>query len=301
MMSSKKAANPHTDSTQMNAINTLPTTNNNQPAAMADCKVVHAMACTLIGESGQVLDLQSAAANDADTSVSATTSESGEVDPIDFDAGSPHVAAERPTSLSGMDLHERWTARASAALRQVIAERLNHGRALAGLSQVEMANAIGLKNSTQLCLWERAQRMPPLHALLSAADVLGVSIDFLVGVSDEPDRDPQVARRTALLGAMRQMLEQHAAAAADVILAAEIDPTKAIRAHALCGKTAELARAVEQFRQKNSDTFDELPMGALLLRLARDAAEAAQQVATFLDEAEDRRYRALASARRVVF
>ena len=285
----------------MNAINTLPTTNNNEPAAMADCNVVHAMACNLIGESGQARDRQSAAANDADTPVAPIPSEPGEVDPIDFDAALLHVAEERPTSLSGMDLHERWTARASAALRQVIAERLNHGRALAGLSQVEMSNAIGLKNSTQLCLWERAQRMPPLHALLSAADVLGVSIDFLVGVSDEPDRDPQVARRTALLGTMRHMLEQHAAAAADVILAAEIDPTNAIRAHALCGKTAELARAVEQFRQKNNDTFDELPMGALLLRLARDAAEAAQQVATFLDEAEDRRYRASAAARRVVF
>lgn len=285
----------------MNAFNTLPTTNNNQTAAMADCKVVCAMACNLIGESGQARDHQSAAANDADAPVAPIPSVYGEVDPIDFDAGSLHVEGERPNSLSGMDLHERWTARASAALRQVIAERLNHGRALAGLSQVEMASAMGLKSSTQLCLWERAQRMPPLHALLSAADVLGVSIDFLVGVSDEPDRDPQVARRTALLGAMRQMLEQHAAAAADVILAAEIDPTNVIRAHALCGKTAELARAVEQFRQKNSDTFDELPMGALLLRLARDAAEAAQQVAAFLDEADDRRYRASASARRVVF
>lgn len=285
----------------MNAFNTLPTTNNNEPAGMADCKVVHAMACNLIGESGQVRERQSAAANDADTPVAPIPSEPGEVDPIDFDAGSLHVAEERPTSLSGMALHERWTARASAALRQVIAERLNHGRALAGLSQVEMASAMGLKTSTQLCLWERAQRMPPLHALLSAADVLGVSIDFLVGVSDEPDRDPQVARRTALLGAMRQMLEQHAAAAADVILAAEIDPTNIIRAHALCGKTAELARAVEQFRQKNSDSFDELPLGALLLRLARDAGEAAEQVATFLDEAEDRRYRASAAARRVVF
>lgn len=206
-----------------------------------------------------------------------------------------------PGSLCGLDASQRFGARASAELRQVIAERLNFSRALAGLNQIEMSHALGFKNSTQLSLWEHAQRTPPLHALLAVADVLGVSVDFLVGVSDEPDRDAQLARRTALVGAMRRMLDGHASAVADVILSGEFDPSNTIRAHALCSKTENLARAVEQFRARSEEVFDSLPAGALLLRIAKEAAEAANAVASVLDEADTHRYRALEAARRVVF
>lgn len=263
--------------------------------------VVNAMVADLTGNQSPVRGPNPTAANDmhiheigANAVHAHLADDNATQEPVDDeDAG--------PSSLGGLDVNQRFGARASAALRQVIAERLNFSRALAGLNQTEMSLALGFKNPTQINLWERAQRTPPLHALLAVADVLGVSLDFLVGVSDEPDRDAQLARRTALVGAMRRMLEGHASAVADVILSGEFDPSNTIRAHSLCSKTEDLARAVEQFRARNEKVFDGLPAGALLLRMAKEAAEAANAVASLLDEADTHRYRTLEVARRVVF
>ncbi len=60
-------------------------------------------------------------------------------------------------------------------------ERLKELRAERGISQVALAQGIGVSNGI-ISLWENGLRDPTLTNLLAIAEVLGVSLDELVGI-----------------------------------------------------------------------------------------------------------------------
>lgn len=215
--------------------------------------------------------------NHADDPAAPSASEEGGEDDSDSET--------QLVSLKGLDLAKRSAARASAALRAVLSERLVQAREMAGFTQRDLALELGFQNSTQVCLWEKAQRMPPMRELIELSEVLGVSVDYLIGISEEPDRDAQLARRAVLVASMRRLLDAKVDVMADAILASEFDPAPSIRAHALCSKAQRLSQAVERFRETNAWCFDELPGGAMLLRLSAEVADAAQAVGMVLDQA----------------
>lgn len=65
---------------------------------------------------------------------------------------------------------------------QAFAVRLRRARENAGLTQQQIATAIGLSNYNSYQYWERAQRWPSSEYLASLCQTLGVSADFLLGL-----------------------------------------------------------------------------------------------------------------------
>ncbi len=64
------------------------------------------------------------------------------------------------------------------------AERLKELRKQAHLTQVELAKRLGIGQSSYAD-WERGKKKPTQENLVKIAQVLNVSIDYLVGNSDE--------------------------------------------------------------------------------------------------------------------
>ena len=71
--------------------------------------------------------------------------------------------------------------------REKFVARLKYLREFKGLSQGDIANAVGL-NRTSVTLWEAGTRLPSLEVAVALTDLLGVSLDYLLGLSDTPER-----------------------------------------------------------------------------------------------------------------
>ena len=175
------------------------------------------------------------------------------------------------------------------ALKLIIGRRISAAREMNGLTQGELAQALGFTGSTQLCLWEQGKRLPPLHFISLLSIAMAVSTDWLMGLDDAPERDSATAARNAVVRRMGDMLERHAGAVANVLLeAGRFDATPELRNSQVISKVSGLCNAVERFRGLNPGMFDNARAGAMLLRTARDAREAVDKMARLLDASDQR-------------
>lgn len=71
--------------------------------------------------------------------------------------------------------------------KEVFSRRLLALRQQTGVTQSELAIAIKI-NRTSITLMERAERAASIEVLYALADFFDVSIDYLVGRSDNPKR-----------------------------------------------------------------------------------------------------------------
>ena len=173
------------------------------------------------------------------------------------------------------------------ALKLVIGRRICDAREMNGFSQWELAQALGFSNSTQLCLWEQGKRLPPLHFVSLLSTALSVSTDWILGLDSAPERDSATAARNAVVRRMADMLERHAGAVAGVLLeAGRFDAVPELRNSQIVSKVANLCDAVDKFRDRNPELFDEARVGAMLMRTARDAREAVDKMAGLLDASD---------------
>lgn len=94
-------------------------------------------------------------------------------------------------------------------LSQILAERIRELRALRGLTQEDVAAALGCHESA-VSRWESASRMPPCTDVLALAELFRVSVDELLGRKDQPTRRESALLDKALLdrlGAARDTRE----------------------------------------------------------------------------------------------
>lgn len=73
--------------------------------------------------------------------------------------------------------------------KNVFASRLKQLRTSSGLSMQVIANAVGLKNKSSIALFESENNTPSADALVALADLFYVSLDYLVGRTDDPRYD----------------------------------------------------------------------------------------------------------------
>ncbi len=71
------------------------------------------------------------------------------------------------------------------------AERLKELRKQANLTQVELAKRLGIGQSSYAD-WERGKKKPTQENLVKISQVLNVSIDYLVGTSDEGVKEDEL-------------------------------------------------------------------------------------------------------------
>jgi transcriptional regulator with XRE-family HTH domain len=76
---------------------------------------------------------------------------------------------------------------------RVVGRRLEQARVEAGLTRPELARRTRA-HSLDVARFERGDSAPPVAHILAVAGALGVSADFLLGLSDEPRRLPPLPR-----------------------------------------------------------------------------------------------------------
>ncbi|VTU25064.1 helix-turn-helix protein [Variovorax sp. SRS16] len=157
----------------------------------------------------------------------------------------------------------------------VIAKRLVAARELNGFSQNELAKALGYKNSAQLSQWEQCKRPPPLHMLIATADALAVSVDYLLGRCDDPERDLRAVRRYSAIRAVRSILTAAAERVADafdtderVVGAGTADIRALLHAVEACVARSGRLRSGHGGKEEVLDAIDRLEGAALKVGIA---------------------------------
>jgi len=180
-------------------------------------------------------------------------------------------------------------AKSNTALRKIVGRRLQAARELSGFGQTEAALLMGWKNATQLSLIEQGKRMPPHQVLIIASTVLGISVDFLLGLDSEPERDSRTAARNAKVRQIADMLHRNAEAVTKALFESHrFDPAPELRASRVITKVTSLCEAVGRFHAINPEFFENCRGSATLLRTANDASVAIAKVNTLLEQADRR-------------
>ena len=155
----------------------------------------------------------------------------------------------------------------NALVRATVGARFKQARELNGWDQREAATRMGYENGTQLSLIELGRRNTPLPVFCVASAVYGVSVDFLLGLSDEPERDPAVAERQAVLRHVEGMLREHAGQVLDRISAHMNAATRPLAlARRLLGVSGTATETFDRFATLNDEAWQDMPGGAMLLK-----------------------------------
>lgn len=164
----------------------------------------------------------------------------------------------------------------NARLRRIVGERVVAARGLNALSQAECAAAMGWENSTQQSLIELGRRLPPVALLVRFSQVLGVTVDYLVGLESEPDRDPKQAAKRAVLRHVRGLLEQTSCQITSAVFThVRTEAAAGMASHTLLRAADTAVDALRSFCALNQDAFVDMRGGARLVRVADELNAAA--------------------------
>lgn len=101
------------------------------------------------------------------------------------------------------------------AEKSVFATRLRSLREREGQSQEEFAKRLGLSQQ-QITRWETGKWTPQADALVTIAQSLGITVDYLLGMTDDPSRpvDTLTAEEREVINLLRRQREQQTGAKA---------------------------------------------------------------------------------------
>lgn len=177
--------------------------------------------------------------------------------------------------------------RMAAALRKVVAERFVQARELNGMSQTDASQRMGYRKSTQLSLWENGNRLPPIDRMIVAALVYGVSLDYLFGLSDDPDRDQNFTERKALARCMEDQLRCHADRIAEALIAySKTGGLNLLTIRSLVSRAGEAAASMRRFAEMNAKKFDDMRGGATVLHACVSLEALVREAGSMVTRAE---------------
>lgn len=173
----------------------------------------------------------------------------------------------------------------NAVLRRQIGTRFKEARLLMGWDQIVAAKKLGYENSTQISLVEKGARMPPIGLVIHASQIYAVSVDFLVGESEEPNRDPKQAEKHAVLRHVAGMLGKHTEVVTSAVLQYLSHGAPAVvAARELHLRVDAAVDAIRRLRELNPEAFDgELRGGATVLAACDELATAAIRAKSVLE------------------
>lgn len=107
-------------------------------------------------------------------------------------------------------------------------DRLKESRLKNHLTQEELAEKLNTVKA-QISRWERGESVPHAETLISLSNIFGVSVDYLLGLSDEPTIrvrfDNLTLEEMAILTALRQDNDKEAL---KIIVTREKRPSSAV-------------------------------------------------------------------------
>ena len=185
----------------------------------------------------------------------------------------------------------------AAALRKVVGERFVQARELNGLNQTDASIRMGYRKSTQLSLWEKGHRLPPIDRMIIAALVYGVSLDFLYGLSDDPERDPRTVEQMAMVRSMEDMLRGHATRLVDSLsIYLKTGGVNMLTIKALNARSTEAGAAIRRFAELNASKFDDMRGSAALMHKCVELEALSRETAAMLARVDGAAEQAMRSA-----
>lgn len=151
--------------------------------------------------------------------------------------------------------------------KEVMRERLISARIMNGLSAVEAASRLGYANSTQLSLIESGERKMPndWQFVLKVSEVYSVSMDYLIGISPNPERDAIASEHFAIMRSFEELQRKQAATMTTAFVRhAMVGGTATRDLIDLCAGIESLHTAVTTMRARCPE-FDDLRGGATVL------------------------------------
>lgn len=162
-----------------------------------------------------------------------------------------------------------------ADLQRLIGVRIRAAMELNGFDGKVVAALAGHKNGTQLSLWMSGERMPPAMQLILLAEICKVPLDYLLGVSSEPERNTSLAARTQIARMVQEKVESAVSAVVDEVHAQMTHglPVRDAWQRTLSGVQGVVS-ALAYIVEKDSGAFDELRGGSRLLAAAQALTDA---------------------------
>jgi transcriptional regulator with XRE-family HTH domain len=161
-------------------------------------------------------------------------------------------------------------------LRRTVGDRFRRAREIEGLDQTTAAQRLGYKNSTQLSLAENGERLPPIEVFIRAVEVYGVSLDFLAGLSDEPERDPRMAERLAMRRQVHGILQSTSeVVVTQMSLYMSRQAPSLQTSRDLASKAREVTEAIAVLISRNNEAWQDMVHGARVERLSDELSTVA--------------------------
>jgi hypothetical protein len=169
----------------------------------------------------------------------------------------------------------------STALDQIVGQRLVLAREMNGMNQLVASRKLGYATSAPLSKVE-AGLPAPRWLVPRAARVFGVSTDFLLGLSNYPERDPRSVEQIAILTSVRSLIETNARQLTEaMIVAGQEEVAAAAHAEELCRAVLEVSDALATCRAHPA--FDEDVIGgSRLVRMVESAKSMAEVASKYL-------------------
>ncbi|MFM0226142.1 helix-turn-helix domain-containing protein [Paraburkholderia dipogonis] len=170
-----------------------------------------------------------------------------------------------------------------AETEKLMRERLIVARNLNSLDQKEAAAKLGYKNSSQLSKVESGDAPLPKSLLRKASLAYGVSSDWLLGLSNEPERDPQIAGQMAVMRAVHAGVVEHTQNVTAVMLRLASDqlPLEA-QLRTLLDSARRATQSFEKICRLNSTFNEDIRGGATLQHDIDDLLEVMVNIDRFL-------------------
>lgn len=161
--------------------------------------------------------------------------------------------------------------------RQLVGQRLKCAREIAGLQQIDAAREIGYQAATQLNEAERGKRMLHNIKLIQLAKMYGTTMDYLLGLTDDLDTDPDAVRERCLtdyvMGRFSMLAKALTRRNIEAVRKMGVDMAETLR---LSQQVLELEVAVARMRRANPGLDEDVRGLATVVLKVQTAAESAR-------------------------
>jgi transcriptional regulator with XRE-family HTH domain len=180
-------------------------------------------------------------------------------------------------------------ARAPDTDSAIIRERMAAALAMNRLTSVEVAKRMGYKNSTQISLiLSGARPIPHDWAFLKKfSDICMVSLDFLYGLNQYPQRDPIASGHFAVLRGFEDLMRHQSASMATAFIeCAALSDLPWREVNELCDLVEHAASAIERMRDNpnNAELIPDLCAGSPVLDLVQQFHRATPAIRAAFDK-----------------
>lgn len=172
-------------------------------------------------------------------------------------------------------------------LCKLLGKRLKAARKAARMTEMDVARMLGQQGLAQVSLAESGDRLPPLLSLMKLAKAYAVTMDYLLGLHDDPIADPLESNQGLMVSIMSssmtgcfekfsQAVAQHAA----VTLSGFSTDRRELKE--MCVLAVEALTALRRVKELNPEFEEEwrgsAKLNSLLLQMAAKGDEFGQRI-----------------------